>query len=222
MRLTVGPLPPAVYWRRRAVVLVGLAVVTLIVAYACGGSSSDANPGAAGGHQSPTQTSTLLHPTIGRSPTPTRTPTPTAFTLPQTQETGSCADDEIGLTALANPASVIRGGSVAFTITIKNISNRRCSRDIGAAPQELILYDASGTTVIWSSDDCSTDHSQDVQTLAPGQTRAFTLTWDGRRSRSGAGTTTCGDATVADPADYQLVARLGQKKSEPFILHITA
>src|SRR5262245_15497729 len=103
MRLTVGPLPAAIYWRRRAVVLVGLAIVTLIVAYACGGSSSDANPGAAGGHQTPTATSTLLHPTIPRSPTPTRTPTSTPYTLPQTLNTGPCVDDEIGLTASAAP-----------------------------------------------------------------------------------------------------------------------
>ena len=40
MRLTVGPLPAAVYWRRRAVVLVGLAILVLIVSYACGGPAS--------------------------------------------------------------------------------------------------------------------------------------------------------------------------------------
>ena len=35
MRLTVGPLPPAVYWRRRAVVLGGVIAVIFTLTYAC-------------------------------------------------------------------------------------------------------------------------------------------------------------------------------------------
>ena len=39
MNLTVGPLPPAVYWRRRALVAGVLVLLILVVAYSCGGSS---------------------------------------------------------------------------------------------------------------------------------------------------------------------------------------
>src|SRR5690349_19980592 len=39
MRLTMSPLPPAVYWRRRVVVLAALLVVVAAVVYSCTGGS---------------------------------------------------------------------------------------------------------------------------------------------------------------------------------------
>ncbi|MFY1634646.1 hypothetical protein ACN27F_15440 [Solwaraspora sp. WMMB335] len=39
MRLTVGPLPPAIYWRRRAVVLGAVLLLVFIVVYSCVGSN---------------------------------------------------------------------------------------------------------------------------------------------------------------------------------------
>lgn len=227
MRLTVGPLPAAVYWRRRGVVLVGLAIVVLIVAYACSGGPSSAGAPPAdlsnGGLLTPTTstpTSSSPHPTVG--PT-TATPTPTPFTLPHTDASGPCSDSEIALTATASPASIpiSKAVSVSFTLAIKNISTRTCARDIGAGPQELMLLDATGMTV-WSSNDCSSDNSDDVETLTAGQSRSFTLTWNGLRSRSGTNKATCTDGTPPNPGDYQLVARLDKLKSAPFTLHITA
>ncbi|MGC1213053.1 MAG: hypothetical protein WA890_17525, partial [Micromonospora sp.] len=38
MRLTVGPLPPAVYWRRRAVVLGAGLLFLIVLLYSCSGS----------------------------------------------------------------------------------------------------------------------------------------------------------------------------------------
>ena len=222
MRLTVGRLPAAVYWRRRAVVLVGLAIVTLIIAYSCGGSSSSGaeSPQATATSSSPTAT----HPAVSSpsATTPPPTPTPTPYVLPHPTLSGPCTDDEIGLTAAANPSDAKLGQPVSFTITIKNISTRSCARDIGAEPQTLLLLDATGTTTIWSSDDCNPNHSSDIETLAAGGSRSFTLTWNGYRSRSGTGQPTCAGATQPDPGDYQLVARLDKKLSSPFIFHLTA
>ena len=45
MRTTVGPLPPAVYWRRRAVVLGALLLAAVLLFVACGGNAKDANRG---------------------------------------------------------------------------------------------------------------------------------------------------------------------------------
>ena len=45
MRLTVGPLSPSVYWRRRAVVLGVVLVVFAVIAYSCSGDDDPAkNP----------------------------------------------------------------------------------------------------------------------------------------------------------------------------------
>jgi hypothetical protein len=225
MRLTVGPHPAAVYWRRRGVVLAGLAIAVLIVFYACTAATNpDAGAGATGGHSpSPTPTTTLLHPTIARTSTPT-TPPPTAFTLPGNAATGDCTDAEIALSATAATASTQRGQPVEFTIRIRNVSSRTCVRDIGADRQELRLLDPDGSTIVWSSDDCGANHGHDAHSFGPGAEVSYTLTWNGRRSRGSASTSrTCTSAARApDPGAYGLVARLDRTLSTPYTLTIRA
>jgi hypothetical protein len=220
MRLTVGPLPAGVYWRRRALVFVGLAMVVLVVSYACGGpdiagAGAGESPGASatGGSKAPSATQTLLTPVI---PTLT-TAQPTAFSLPNTGATGPCADSELDLTATAASGVVQGGQPVNVTIRIKNTSGRTCSRDVGADMQELRLMDKE--IVIWSSDDCNARKGSDVRSLAAGKEVSFTSTWSGNRSRTGDGTPTC-TAPAPQPGPYQLVARLDRKLSTPFDLRI--
>ncbi|MFC0098198.1 hypothetical protein ACFFKH_11730 [Micromonospora marina] len=74
MRLTVGPLPPAVYWRRRAVVLGAGLLFLIVLLYSC--TVSDRNTGAPGTDPSPTGSAgpdpsdSVLTPQSG-SPSPT-------------------------------------------------------------------------------------------------------------------------------------------------------
>jgi hypothetical protein len=220
MRLTVGPLPPSVYWRRRAVVLVGFALVVLVMSYACGGpGTSTAGPGSPSNSSSTSAGSTTSAPGLSASPTPEPTAKPTAFTLPSAGAGVPCSDAEMEVTASASPATVPRGEEVEVTITIKNISGRACGRDIGADVQELMVMD--GTTKIWSSDDCNPNRGSDVTSFAADRQVTFTLTWNGRRSRSGTGTVNC-NAQPPDVNKYQLVARLDRKLSAPFDIHVAA
>jgi hypothetical protein len=221
MRLTVGPLPAAVYWRRRVVVLLGVAMVVLVISYACG---SGETPVAGAGTQPTTTAGTTATPTptLLRPTTQSPRPTQSAFTLPPGGgATGPCTDLEMRVTATAASATVQRGQAVDVTIKIKNVSQRTCGRDIGADVQELRLLD--GTTVIWSSDDCNANKGRNVQSFAPGRQVSYTLTWNGHRSRTGVGEKTCvAGAPTPEPAVYQLVARLDQKLSEPFSLRVRA
>jgi hypothetical protein len=216
MRLTVGPLPAAVYWRRRAVVLVGLSMVVLIAWYALSGPEGSANPGAV-----PTQTgSPTPAPQTSDAPSPRESspsPTPSAFTLPVSAATGPCTDSEMEVIAKSASAEVASGTPVPFTITIKNTSPRTCVRDVGADVQELLLQ-AEGIT-IWSSDDCGANHGQDLKEFAAGMEVSYTRTWPGHRSRGGNNTVEC-TAPVPGPGVYQLVARLDRKLSPPFDLKI--
>jgi hypothetical protein len=219
MRLTVGPLPATVYWRRRAVVLIGLAMVVLVISYACGG---EASPKADAG-TTPTPTPVASDSATTPAPAPKRptvaSPTAGAFTLPASGATGPCTDEEMRVTAAAAAPQVRQGRSVEVTIKIKNVSDRTCGRDVGADVQELRLMD--GSTVIWSSDDCSPNKGKDVRSFAAGREISFTLTWTGRRSRTGAGSVTClAAAPTPQAAVYQLVARLDQKLSDPFDLRV--
>ena len=221
MRLTVGPLPAAVYWRRRAVVLIGFAMIVLVISYACGGpdtSTAGAGPESTptANRTAPSPTTTLLRPIV-----PTTSPTHAAFILPTTGATGPCTDGEMEVTATAAATQVQVGQPLDITIKIKNASGRTCSRDIGADMQELRLTD--GAVTIWSSDDCSPNKGHDVRSFGVGKEVSFTLQWTGRRSRTGAGAVTCvtGAPTPA-PAVYQLVARLDLKYSAPFVLRVRA
>ena len=219
MRLTVGPLPAAVYWRRRAVVLVGLAMVVLVLSYSCGGpSEGSAGPPVDTTATTPPATETEPpHPTTA-SPTPTPTPTPTAFSLVSTPPTGACTDDEIELTASAAASTVALGQEIEVTIKIRNTSTRTCSRDVGADAQELRLQDSSG--IVWSSDDCNPRHGSDLRSFTAGTGASFTLKWSGLRSRSGVGAPVCTGTQPPTPGVYDLVARLDKKMSAPFALKV--
>jgi hypothetical protein len=208
MRLTVGPLPPSVYWRRRAVVLGVLALITVGIVYAVNGPDAGADPRNATGSQEPT------------TPAPTVTPTPTAFTLPVATVTGvptqtgtqvagtACLDSEIQLTASASPQPIRVNDRATFTLRIKNISNRTCVRNTGSIPQELRLL--RGDEIVWSSDDCTSGSAYNYdQTFTPGFEKVFTITWDGYASRG----VPCGTTRPAG-GDYHLIARLGTLYSE--------
>jgi hypothetical protein len=225
MNLTVGPLPPAVYWRRRAVVAGVLLVLVLLVTYACGGSSG---PGAAGRPRANTgpatdtadPSSTELRPQTGAPPSvdpsaqnlmPSGAPAP-GFGAPLgSGSTGPqpdfCADSEIQLTPSAKK---IVGGTYPYMLTlrIKNISDHACRRDVGADPQELHIV-ANGQT-LWSSDSCQTTHGQpDVRTFPPGIEDMFTIGWDGTIG------TACDNKSAATPGAYQIVGKLDTKVSDP-------
>jgi hypothetical protein len=221
MRLTVGPLPAAVYWRRRAVVLVGLAMIVLVIMYACGGPDLGSRPPGQSAPTGPGRSTDLTSSTPAATQTQEASPAPTAsaYTLPVPGTTGACTDNEMEVTATAAAAEVLRDHPLDVTIKIKNVAARTCNRDIGANMQELRLLDDRVT--IWSSDDCGPNQGTDDRSFEPGQEVTFTLTWTGRSSRGGDGTVVC-DAPAPEARDYQLVARLDQKLSAPFAIRIRA
>lgn len=247
MRLTVGPLPPAVYWRRRAVVLGAGLLFLIVLLYSCTGSSRNANKngdaqpsaGATSSGASPEPTGSVLTPQTGA---PARgapggpdagepsggsagdppggsgtTDTPPVAPVVPAVDEGTCTDAEITVTPVAQPASVVRGAVVDLQLKIKNRSERTCSRDVGASVQELFIK--SGAEKIWSSDTCGTAQGADVQSFTPGFERSYQVGWNGRD------TTKCANGVAAGPhppaGTYQVFARVGTKLSEPVKLTVT-
>lgn len=231
MRLTVGPLPPAVYWRRRAAILGILLLLVLLVFYSCSNASDAARK------------KRVLTPTTGRAPSPTASATQPASTPPgglssqaddpptnpgQDQssaptggsagdapaQAGPCTDGELTLTTTAEPASVARAAFVKFTLHIKNTSSRSCTRDVGADPQELYLQDDAKSKV-WSSDACEPLHGTDVRTFKPGDVAEFYVVWNGKATNAG-----CTNQQPPPTGRYQLVGRLSTKLSDPSPLEI--
>jgi hypothetical protein len=220
MRLTVGPLPPAVYWRRRAILLGAVLVALFLVAQACMSASASPEGGSGGGAPSSSPPSPLA----GQSSAPPETDPPgegeddpateDPAEAPDPPAEGGCADEDMLIIAEAEPDSFQRGEPARFTIRISNDSGEACRRDIGGDRRELYLRRGSGASKVWSSRECGAPTGSDVRELPPGDGREHYLIWNGRASDS------CDDAGEAAgdllPAgEYELVARLGTAYSDP-------
>jgi hypothetical protein len=227
MRLTVGPLPSAVYWRRRAVVLGAGLLFLLVVFYSCNGPDSGASPkGKASSTPSATPKPTAVltpetesppPPDSGDSEVPASTNSPA--TVPSAQAAGgdTCADTEISVIPVPVPASVKRGATVDLRLKIKNISSRTCSRDVGADLQEINIR--LGAKMVWSSDTCSNIRNKDVESLTPAIEHEYRVAWNGHdASRCANGVA---DGPVPGAGEYQVFGRLGTKLSDPVKLTLT-
>ena len=226
MKLTVGPLPPAVYWRRRVLVLAGLLVVVLAIAYACHAAASNAEgqkPTAVTTSTTPAPAPSTTPPSATPSPSPSIAPSPppsTASAAPQSA--GECAAAELTVTVgIASPSPTVTrlqyGGTFAVRLVVTNVSTRTCTRDVGSVPEELIIK--RGTTKIWSSDDCASPNrvQHDVRTFHPGDVVVATIKW------SSFSITTNGCAKATHPAPigtYTLTGRVDTKFSQPVIFKI--
>lgn len=228
MNLTVGPLPSAVYWRRRAIVLGGLLVVILLLAYSCGGSgTSDA---------SSRQTAPIVGVTSPSPSTRPSLPTPTpsgTFVFPSTMPlspggplasptatgaAGLCTDAEMQVTTVItstaqNTSKLQFGGTFDLKLKIRNLSDRACTRDVGSVPEELRVLDKKGHKV-WSSDDCSPGKAKahNVKAFAAGIEIYAELTWNTYHI---APNVCSKSATPAARGTYTLIGRLGSKTSKP-------
>jgi hypothetical protein len=219
MNLTVGPLPPAVYWRRRAVVLGVLAVVVVVFVAMCSSSGeSKTNQGSPGTSLtgSPTTSATILTPVIGGSPPSTASPTASPSTVdsgPAQQPTDPgppptpCLDTEMSLTVLVH----VRAADVELQMKIKNISNRACTRDVGGTPQEIHIATITSKPtdpVVWSSDFCqAANQPADVRTFNPGIESILPPTavlWHKNYVSAG-----CTAGNPAPPGTYSVAAKMG-------------
>ncbi|HEY0696927.1 MAG TPA: hypothetical protein VGD43_03865 [Micromonospora sp.] len=236
MRLTVGPLPSAVYWRRRAVVLGAGLLFVIVLLYSCSGSgdpksgtqaSKSSSPPAAGPSVDPTPTDVLPTesasaetglPPAGEPAPGSSSSGPVTVTPAAGPADGSCADAEISVIPVPAPTSVRQGAAVDLRLKIKNISNRTCSRDVGADLQEI--YIKIGAQRIWSSDTCGTAKGSDVQSFIPNFEREYLVTWNGRESSRCDGGLASG--SKPEPGEYQVFGRLGTKVSAPVKLTIRA
>jgi hypothetical protein len=227
MNLTVGPLPPAVYWRRRVIVLVAVLALVLLVVAMCNGSGPSTASVRTSGSASPTPASPTPattpsgpNPIVGAPGGPTAassatagvSPTPAASVAPTSD---LCTDAEIQLTPSVQK---ITGGTYPYQLNlrIRNVSSRTCKRDVGAGPQEMHIVNSAGQTV-WSSDNCQSGSGSDVRSFGPNIEASFSLGWDGAGNTAGCTST----AKLLD-GNYQIVAKLDTKVSAPVSFTIGA
>ena len=203
----VGPESPLVYWIRRGTVL--LVVITLLLgAWWFLGSRSSAAPG-----ELTSATEEITEEVVDENGEVIATDAVPAVPAEPTE----CADSAIEVTATTD-SSTYRVGQQdpVLTLTITNVGDVPCFRDIGSKANELKI--TSGGYHVWSSDDCATDEQESVTLMEPGQQAVSSITWKSRLSQKGCPDD--GKGRKAKAGRYEVVGRNLNVESEgiPFAL----
>lgn len=176
---------PAVYRRRRLIVLVAVIAVAGVVAWLL-----VAQPWRGAASEIPTPQVSQT-PDASARPTPTATPSPSAEAEPQPtpSPTATAASDiepcqaaDVTVEAVTDQTSYAADQQPGFTITLTNTGAADCTMNVGTTTQVYTV--TSGNDVWWRSTDCQSEPSDMIVTLAAGQTvsSAAPLVWDRTRS----------------------------------------
>jgi hypothetical protein len=147
-----------------------------------------------------------------------RTPVPVAPTMPAPPSgPPPCTNDMILVGAEIDAAQHKVGDRPVLRLTVVNVSNQACVRDLDGALQEIVVWDRPIQQRLWSSNDCVNPSTQDIRTLVPGQPVAFSVRWSGLSSNPG-----CTAPRTRLPAgDYTLLTRVDDKISGPTYFSLT-
>jgi hypothetical protein len=190
----VGPEPTQTYWVRRAAVLsVAILVLAVVVALIIEGTSSgsavqatpspppvSSSPVAApsSASASPTAKKTKQAKASTASPRKTATAKPTKTKPPAPT---ACPAADLRPTLTGKQRLKVKAKNT-FRLSLINGAGTTCTAEVTAKNFELTIY--SGKDRIWSTADCSKAIKTTKKTLKAEQAIEWSLTWNGRRSRS--------------------------------------
>jgi hypothetical protein len=206
-----------VYWLRRGSIAVVALVVVIGLWWLLGsrGSSDTAVPTAASSALASAVPSAPS--SLAPMPTPTASGDAASGALASadpaltdaavTGEILDCKNSDISVVASTNKDTYKVGAKPALTMTIENISDVACKRDVG--PKANSLEITSGGYHVWSSDDCGASTQSKVITLKPGRKVATGIEWNGKVTVKGCPT----KGTQAKPGRYQVTGKNLKAKS---------
>ena len=189
-----GPLPPRVYWTRRAVVLAVAFLLVFGIARALGGGSdgkSDAGGTAeqAAGTQTPTRTKTSTL-------TPKATPGKKKKRV-LAEPDGPC--DPADITVEAQVQRVANDGEIRIPLALTG-KDAACTWTVSS--RSMVVKIISGNDRIWSSQQCPRLPEQAVVVRSAVATKVV-LVWNGRRSDEDCSSDSAGFAL---PGSYHVIA----------------
>ena len=196
------------YWRRR--LLVGLAIVValiILVVMFWPGDDSGSNPVASG---SPTST-----PSLSGSPSGSPSASPSTTASPSASATTDCSDSDIQVTAETPNDSYATGAPIMLYMTIKNISDHPCNRNVG--PRVNYFKVTSGGQNVWNSDDCHPGGRDQVVSIPPLGGRKTWVTWDQTLSAPNCPS----GQSKAQPGSYSVTGNNLNTQSKPVNFAIT-
>lgn len=202
------------YWIRRITLL--LAVGTLIfgiwwlatgrAAEEQAGPSPEASQSGAPASVDPSQSASAE-----TSPSPAATATAEAG---PSEAPVDCQDSSIKVKARTDKSTYVVGETPVLKLTITNIGDVSCKRDVGPKANELEV--TSGGYHVWSSDDCSASDASKIMVMKPGEKVSSSITWNGRLSQKGCPS----EGAEAKAGRYDVIGRNGAVESDgnPFSL----
>ncbi|MGY3262384.1 hypothetical protein [Frigoribacterium sp. 2355] len=206
----VGPQPPSVYWRRRAVLALGLiAVVVIIVLIVVRPGSGSAEPGAAATTSAPPADAAPSEPAATETaPAADATADPADTSTEGASDAATCSTRDIELKPVTDKTSYAATELPQISMSITNSGRADCSIDLGSAQQTLVV--TSGEEQYWSSKDCQVNGTNQVVTLTAGQTLSTPpIAWDRTRSSADTCESTSREPVTAGGATYRLAVSVG-------------
>jgi hypothetical protein len=212
-----GPQPPSVYWRRRALVLLGLVVAIVVVVLIV------VRPGASGDEPGAAATST---PAADPAPAETATApaadaTPDPGSTAVTEDGARCAPAAVELVPVVDKQVFAPTELPQISMSVTNTGSSDCVINLGSGQQVLVV--TSGEEQWWSSADCQVDPTDQDVTLAAGQTLSTpAIAWDRTRSTPDTCDAATRQAVPAGGATYRLTVSVGDitsADSAPMILN---
>ena len=215
-----GPQPPSVYWRRRALVLLGLvvAIVVVVLIVVRPGASGD-EPGAAA-TSTPAADPAPAASTAATAPAADATPDP-GSTDAATVDGARCAATAIELVPVVDKQVFAPTELPQISMSVTNTGSSDCVINLGSGQQKLVV--TSGEEQWWSSADCQVDPTDQDVTLTAGQTLSTpAIAWDRTRSTTDTCDADSRQAVPAGGATYRLTVSVGDvtsADSAPMILN---
>ncbi|MBF6124738.1 hypothetical protein [Nocardia brasiliensis] len=219
-----GPLPPEIYWRRRALAIGALVValalvIWLVLTVSRGGDSpGDSKPVAAGSSTSvPSKAADPSTPKPSGSAESSAPPSTSAAPASNEPAAGQCPDQSLAIKISVDQPTYRVGEQPNFRMVITNISSTQCQRDMNSAQIQASVLSLDGQRRFWTSSDCSPVDESNARNLKPGEQALFTVRWSGTTSQQG-----CVGERVPVPAGaYQVVAQFGSLHSSPEPFNLT-
>ncbi len=191
----VGPEPAQTYWRRRAALVITLALLLFLITSVTGRGDDDR---LASGEPSPSASTSTSDPTAPPSPS----------AAPRAASADPCPPAGLKIDSNSDKDSYPAGGRPQLELRVTNTGLAPCTLDLGQSAVEFLIF--SGPDRIWSSDDCAPGGAAKPTTLEPGKPVPTRLTWAGRRSLPGC----AGPKAQALPGTYRITGRIGDLQAE--------
>ena len=207
----IGPEPGFVYWIRRITLLLAVGTLIFGIWWIATGRAAE-EQAAPAPDSSPSAPSASAEPS--QSPS---APPPSPVATEATDLTGTpvdCQDSSIKVRAKTDKSTYVVGETPVLKLTIINIGEVACKRDVGPKANELEV--TSGGYHVWSSDDCSASDASKIMVMKPGEKVSSSITWNGRLSQKGCPS----EGAEAKAGRYDVIGRNGAVESDgnPFSL----